>query len=84
MAHWLLLHLAINFQETVWRSFRSWMRTMDDGTVPSEHVVAEALRAELPDYLLRARAVDLLRTMIADNIDPDLAPRWLKLRSFAA
>ena len=84
VAHGLLLHLAINFPKQVWSSFRSWMRTMDETRVPSEHVVAEALRAELPDYLLRARPADLLRKMIGDHIDPDLAPRWLNVRRLAA
>ena len=60
------------------------MRTMDESAVPGEHVVAEALRAELPDYLLHARPAALLRKTIGDNIDPDLAPRWLKLRRLAA
>lgn len=83
-AHGLLLHLAINFREAVWQSFRSWMRTMDPAGVPSEHVVAEALRTDLPDYLLRAPVADLLRKMIIENIDPDLAPRWLTLDELAA
>ena len=84
VAHGLLLHLAINFKDAVWRSFRSWMRTMDTTAVPSEHVVAEALRADLPDYLLRSGNADLLRKMIADNIDPDVAPRWIKPDQLAA
>ena len=84
VAHGLLLHLAINFPDAVWRSFRSWMRTMDKTAVPSEHVVAEALRADLPDYLLRIDAADLLRKMIVDNLDPDLAPRWIKPDRLAA
>jgi hypothetical protein len=83
-AHGLLLHLAINFSEEVWRSFRSWMRTMDEARVPSEHVVAEALRGELPEYLLRARPASLLRKMIVDHLDPDLAPRWIKPERLAA
>jgi hypothetical protein len=78
VAHGLLLHLAINFPDSVWQSFRSWMRTMDKTAVPSEHVVAESLRADLPDYLLRGGGADLLRKMIVDNIDIDLAPPWIK------
>ncbi len=78
VAHGLLLHLAVNFPDAVWGSFRSWMRTMDKAAVPSEHVVAEALRADLPDYLLRIGPADLLRKMIVENLDPDLAPRWIK------
>jgi len=84
VAQGLLLHLAINFPDTVWQSFRSWMRTMKKHEVPSEHVVAEALRMDLPDYLLRAPVTDLLREMIIDNIDPDHAPRWLILDELAA
>ncbi len=84
VAHGLLQHLAINFRKDVWRSFRSWMRTMNPDGVPSEHVVAESLRADLPDYLLRAPTSDLLRKMLVDNIDPDLAPRWLTLDELAA
>ena len=78
VAHGLLLHLAINFPDAVWKSFRSWMRTMDTKAVPSEHVVAEALRQDLPDYLLRAPKTSLLRKMICQNIDPDIAPQWIK------
>jgi hypothetical protein len=78
VAHGLLLHLAINFPDAVWKSFRSWMRTMDTTAVPSEHVVAEALRAELPEYLVRAPHADLLRKMIVENLDPELAPQWIK------
>ena len=84
VAHGLLLHLAINFPDAVWKAFRSWMRTMDTTAVPSEHVVAEALRGELPDYLLRAPASSLLRKMICENLDPDLAPRWIKPERLAA
>lgn len=84
VAHGLLQHLAINFPAAVWRSFRSWMRTMHPERVPSEHVVAESLRSELPDYLLQAHGTDLLRKMIVDNIDPDLAPPWLTLDELAA
>lgn len=84
VAHGLLLHLAINFPDTVWKSFRSWMRTMDTTAVPSEHVVAEALRGELPDYLLHAPGSSLLRKMICENIDPHIAPRWIKPERLAA
>lgn len=84
VAQGLLLHLAINFPDTVWQSFRSWMRTMNKQGVPSEHVVAEALRMDLPQYLLRAPVTDLLRKMIVDNIDPAQVPPWLNLRRPAA
>ena len=84
VAHGLLIHLAINFPDAVWRSFRSWMRTMDKTQVPSEHVVADALRMDLPDYLLRAPVGALLRNVIVKNVDPDLAPPGLNLDKIAA
>jgi hypothetical protein len=43
VAHGLLQHLAINFRKDVWRSFRSWMRTMNTDGVPSEHVSVSRL-----------------------------------------
>ena len=84
IAQGLLIHLAVNFKNEVWDSFRSWMRTMKTHEVPSEHVVAEALRMDLPDYLRRAPRTDLLRKIIVDNLDTGHAPRWLNLGKRAA
>ena len=84
VAQGLLLHLAINFPDSVWESFRSWMRTMNKGHTPSEHVVAEALRMDLPEYLLQAPGTDLLPKIILGNIDPAHVPRWLNLGKRAA
>ena len=79
VAQGLLLHLAINFPNSVWGSFRSWMRTMNKADTPSEHVVAGALRMDLPEYLLQAPSTDLLPKIILGNIDPAHVPRWLNL-----
>ncbi len=73
-AHGLLLHLAMDFPDAVWKDFRSWMRTMDTTAVPSEDVVADALRQAPPEYLLRARGTSLLCKMICENIDPGMGP----------
>jgi len=48
----LLQHLAVNFRTTVWAQFRSWLRTMRPDLVPSEMVVAHALRTSLPEFLM--------------------------------
>ncbi len=48
----LLQHLAFNYHATVWACFRSWLRTMKTDAVPSEQVVAVALRSSLPEFLL--------------------------------
>lgn len=51
VAQGLLLHLSLNFGDTVWRQFRSWLRTMDPSKPPSELVVAYVLRDSLFDFL---------------------------------
>ena len=48
----LLQHLAVNFRAAVWTQFRSWLRTMRPDLVPSEMVVAQALKTSLPDFLM--------------------------------
>ena len=50
IAQGLLQHLAINHTAEVWRSFRSWLRTMNEAMPPSELVVANALRTGLPGF----------------------------------
>jgi hypothetical protein len=84
VARGLLVHLAVNFPGEVWSSFRSWMRTMKTSDVPSEHVVSQALRMDLPDHLLRAPVTDLLRKTLVGNIEPDRAPHWLAIEELAA
>lgn len=44
IAQGLLHYLALNHTAEVWRSFRSWLRTMNPNLPPSELVVAHALR----------------------------------------
>jgi hypothetical protein len=51
IAQGLMIHLAVNYGEQVWRQFRSWLRTMDPTRPPSELVVAYALRDALSDFL---------------------------------
>ena len=51
IAQGLLQYLALTCGATVWRLFRSWLRTMDPGRPPSELVVAHALRTSLPEFL---------------------------------
>lgn len=51
IAQGLLQHLAINHTTEVWRSFTSWLRTMNKALPPSELVVANALRSTLSVFL---------------------------------
>lgn len=65
----LLQHLAINFQQSVWASFGSWLRTMKTDLVPSEMVVANALRLHLPQFLLNSSGEVELKKFILDRAD---------------
>jgi hypothetical protein len=48
----LLIYLALNFKNQVWKNFNSWHRTSNTDRHPSELVVATALRSTLWKYLL--------------------------------
>jgi hypothetical protein len=50
IAHGLMQMLAIQQPRTMWRHFGSWMRTMNTSRLPSEFVVAEALRNTAADF----------------------------------
>ena len=74
IAQGVLQYLAIQHGPSVWMRFRSWMRTMDMDAVPSEAVVAQALRASLPEFLL-ARAQDaILPKFLVPRLDPTRIP----------
>lgn len=70
----LLQHLAINFAPVVWASFRSWLRTMKTDLVPSEMVVAHALRTHLPHFLLDASSERELKKFILDRVNYERIP----------
>jgi hypothetical protein len=74
VAQGLLQHLAVNFKDTVWRSFRSWMRTMKTGLLPSELVVSLALRSSLIEFIGVGPREAELRKILADASDPSRLP----------
>jgi len=65
IAQGLLIHLAVNHGEHVWKQFRSWLRTMDPTRPPSELVVAYSLRETLPEFLEEGARDDALRKILA-------------------
>jgi hypothetical protein len=77
IAQGLQQHLAVNFRTNVWDHFKSWMRTMKPGLPPSEAVVAQALRANLDDFLLDAPHDNELAKFILERIDFDRCPAML-------
>ncbi len=74
VAQGLLQHLALNFRSTVWRLFRSWMRTMKTSEPPSEAVVAQALRTTLPEFLAAQCGDQELKKFILQQLDLDRCP----------
>ena len=74
IAQGLLQHLAINFSQTVWDKFKSWLRTMKKDLVPSEMVVSYALKSTFLDFLLDATSEPELTKFILDRAQPDRIP----------
>ncbi|MFQ5472822.1 MAG: transposase [Dehalococcoidia bacterium] len=77
IAQGLQQHLAVNFRAKVWHHFKSWMRTMKPELPPSEAVVAQALRANLDDFLLHAPHCDKLAKFILERVDFERCPGML-------
>jgi hypothetical protein len=67
IAQGLLQHLAINFRETVWDMFKSWLRTMKKNLVPSEMVVAHAMKSSFCEFLLDTSTERELKKFILDR-----------------
>jgi len=69
IAQGLLQILSATQPKLVWRSFRSWIRTVRPGLAPSEQVVAVALRHTLPEFLASAAKTSILVKFIRDRLD---------------
>jgi len=75
VAQGILMHLAINYSQTVWDSFPSWLRTMNKNLPPSELVVSMTLRSRLPAFL-HSRKHDEWKEFVSERMDPAMAPGW--------
>src|SRR5271154_442143 len=69
IAQGLHQYLAVAAPKLVWEAFGSWLRTIRPGIPPSEFVVANALRQNLPDFLMSYAESDSLAKFIADRQD---------------
>jgi len=69
IAQGLLQTLALLCTATVWRRFGSWLRTVRPGILPSELVVALALRHSLPLFLADSPEDHPLVKFIRQRID---------------
>ena len=69
IAQGLLQTLALRCTATVWKRFGSWLRTIRPDILPSEFVVAIALRHSLPLFLADSHDEHILVKFIRDRID---------------
>jgi hypothetical protein len=69
IAQGLLQALSILCATSVWKHFGSWLRTVRPGILPSELVVAVALRHSLPLFLADSSQDHILAKFIRENID---------------
>ena len=65
----ILLHLAINYREKVWATFKSWLRTMRPDLIPTEMGVAHALRESFPEFLVSSAGDAALKKFILERAD---------------
>ena len=76
IAQGLLQFLALKCGPQVWANFGSWLRTMKTDHAPSELVVAQALRSNLPHFLAIMHGSHELEKIIVEHADlsrlPDL------------
>jgi len=73
IAQGILQLLSVMHTDCVWKSFRSWMRTIRPGIPPSEWVVATALQHSLPEFLADAPEEHIMAKFMRENIDLDMA-----------
>ena len=71
IAQGLLQALAVLCPAVVWKQFGSWLRTVRPGLVPSEFVVALALRHSLPEFLADSPQDHALALFIRQRFDLD-------------
>lgn len=69
IAQGLLQTLSLCATTAVWKCFGSWLRTIRPGVLPSEFVVAIALRHTLPQFLTDSPQDHILAIFIRDRID---------------
>ena len=74
IAQGLLQHLALNHTAAVWHYFRSWLRTMNPATPPSELIVASALRSSIRTFFPVCALAPELRKIVGTYYREDLPP----------
>ena len=70
IAQGMLQLLSATEGDLVWTHFRSWLRTVRHGVLPTEYVCSVALRNSLPDFLAGSPKDAILQKFINQRIDP--------------
>jgi len=65
----MLQYLSLAHGDKVWKSFGSWIRTIRPGVLPSEQVVAVAMRNVMPEFLAVSDKEQILAQFIRERID---------------
>lgn len=73
----LLQYLAVCFPKLVWQHFGSWLRTAKVTGVPSELVVASALRQHWPHFLVSLPLTDAFKKFVVPRICWERCPDFL-------
>lgn len=69
IAQGMLQYVSLAHASLVWKSFGSWIRTIRTGVLPSEQVVAVAMRNVLPEFLGVSDKEQILAQFIKEKID---------------
>jgi hypothetical protein len=78
VAQGLMQYLSIFFAAEVWKSFRSWLRTMPSAGHPSEQSVSQALISALPELLASKRRCSALKKILTEHYDDRIAPPYMR------
>jgi hypothetical protein len=65
----ILQILALEFPQSIWRSFPRWFRTLPEHGYPTEQIVRITLQHLHPMIFLRSRPTLLLHQLLADKLD---------------
>ncbi len=69
IAQGLMQYLSIHFHEIVWKNFGTWLRTVSVNTLPSEMVVALAMKNTYVEFLIDGKYCSIFKKFLRDKID---------------
>lgn len=73
VAQGMLQYLSLAHHAIVWKCFGSWIRTIRPGVLPSEQVVATAMKNVMPQFLAVSDQEQIIAKFIRERIDIERA-----------